>query len=238
MINGQKILAIIPARGGSKSVPRKNIKILAGKPLLAWSIEEANKSQYIDRLVLSSEDAEIISIAREWGCEVPFIRPADLARDETPGVTPVLHAIHAIEGQYDYIVLLQPTSPLRTVDDIDACIRYCIQEGAPVCVSVCAVDVSPYWMYTFNEHNRLTPLMQSKSLIERRQNLPPVYKLNGAVYVARTDYLLKEKHFITDETIAYIMPDERSWDIDNEIDFLICALLKSKSLLTSPGLID
>jgi len=230
MIGDLKVLGIIPARGGSKTVPRKNLKLLAGKPLIAWTIEEAHKSQYIDRLIFSSEDTEIIRVAQEWGCEVLFVRPAHLAEDETPGIEPVIHAINAIGEKYDYIVLLQPTSPLRTVNDIDDCIRYCIQEAAPVCVSVYAVDKSPYWMYTLNEHQKIFPLIQAYHSIERRQDLPPVYALNGAVYVAQTDYLLREKSFISEETRAYIMPAERSLDIDNEMDFIYCELMKTRLL--------
>ncbi|MDD3363416.1 MAG: acylneuraminate cytidylyltransferase family protein [Syntrophomonas sp.] len=227
MIDGQKVLGIIPARGGSKTIPRKNLKLLAGKPLIAWTIEEAHKSQYIDRLVFSSEDAEIIRVAKEWGCEAPFVRPAHLAEDETPGIEPVIHAINSIREKYDYIVLLQPTSPLRTVNDIDDCISCCIQEAAPVCVSVSVVNKSPYWMYTLNEHQKIFPLMQIEHSIERRQDLPPVYELNGAVYVAQTDYLLREKSFIGDKTLAYIMPADRSRDIDNEMDFIYCEIIKS-----------
>jgi N-acylneuraminate cytidylyltransferase len=227
MYRGKSILAIIPARGGSKGIPRKNLRELAGKPLIAWTIEEAKKSQYIDRCILSSEDDEIIKVAQEWGCEVPFVRPAELTQDDTPGIQPVIHAINAIEEKYDYIVLLQPTSPLRTVNDIDNCIHHCIQADAPVCASVCAVDKSPYWMYTLNEGTKLCPLIQVGSCIERRQDLPAIYELNGAVYVAKPDYLLKDKSFIREDTLAYIMPADRSWDIDNEIDFLICALIKS-----------
>jgi len=117
MIDNNMVLGIISARGGSKGIPRKNIKLLAGKPLIAWTIEEAQKSQYLDRLILSSEDMEIISTAQSWGCEVPFIRPAELARDDTPGIDPVIHALHQLAEQYDYVMLLQPTSPLRTVED-------------------------------------------------------------------------------------------------------------------------
>jgi len=227
MIDGQKVLGIIPARGGSKTIPRKNLRLLAGKPLIAWTIEEAQKSQYIDRLILSSEDAETIRVAKEWGCEVPFVRPAHLAEDETPGIEPVIHAIKNIGEMYDYIVLLQPTSPLRSVNDIDGCISCCLEEAVPVCVSVSVVDKSPYWMYILNDHQRLFPLMQSNHSIERRQELPPVYTLNGAVFVAQTDFLLKEKSFITEETLAYIMPAERSWDIDDEMDFICCEMIKN-----------
>jgi N-acylneuraminate cytidylyltransferase len=230
MIEGRKIIGIIPARGGSKTLPRKNLKILAGKPLIAWTIEEAHKSQYLDRVILSSEDAEIIAVAKEWACEVPFIRPVELASDETPGIEPVIHAISVIEEDYDYIVLLQPTSPLRTTKDIDDCIRYCVREDAPFCVSVTLVDKHPFWMHTLSEDQRLRVLIPTGSLVDRRQDLPPVYIPNGAIYVAKTDYLLKEKRFITKETLAYIMPEERSWDIDNQLDYLFCALLMERKL--------
>lgn len=226
MINNNKVLGIIPARGGSKGIPRKNIKLLAGKPLIAWTIEEAKKSQYLDRLILSSEDTEIITTAKSWGCEAPFVRPAELARDDTPGIEPVIHALHQLGEHYDYVVLLQPTSPLRTVEDIDGCIRYCFQEGAPACVSVSLIDKHPYWMYTLDEHHRLYPLFPVAQSIQRRQDLPPLYIENGAVYVAQKDFLLNRKSFTTEETLAYIMPPERSWDIDNESDFYYCSLLK------------
>ncbi len=226
MINNNKVLGIIPARGGSKGIPRKNIKLLAGKPLIAWTIEEAKKSQYLDRLILSSEDTEIITTAKSWGCEAPFVRPAELARDDTPGIEPVIHALHQLDEHYDYIVLLQPTSPLRTVEDIDCCIRYCLQEAAPACISVSLTDKHPYWMHTIDEHQRLHPLLPTAQSIQRRQDLPPIYIENGAVYVAQKDFILNMKSFTTEETLAYIMPSERSCDIDNESDFYYCSLLK------------
>ena len=226
MIDNNMVLGIISARGGSKGIPRKNIKLLAGKPLIAWTIEEAQKSQYLDRLILSSEDMEIISTAQSWGCEVPFIRPAELARDDPPGIDPVIHALHQLAEQYDYVMLLQPTSPLRTVEDIDGCIRYCIQEGAPACISVSLTDKHPYWMHTIDERHRLHPFLPTARSIQRRQDLPPVYLENGAVYIAQKGFLLNKKSFTAEETLAYIMPPERSWDIDNESDFYYCSLLK------------
>lgn len=234
MINGQKVLGIIPARGGSKTIPRKNLKIMAGKPLIAWTIAEAQKSKYLDRLILSSEDPEIIEMAQKLGCEVPFVRPVELAQDDTPGIEPVIHAINNIGEKYDYIVLLQPTSPLRTANDIDDCIGFCNAEDAAICVSVCEADQSPYWMYTLNDKQRLYPLMPEGSSVQRRQDLPKVYVENGAIYMAKTDYLLTTKNFITEGTLAYIMPTERSWDIDTEIDFLFCELIIS--LLLGPVL--
>lgn len=218
-----KILAIIPARGGSKGVPRKNIHELAGKPLIAWTIEEAKKSKYIDRLILSSEDDEIIEVAKKYGCEVPFKRPIELAQDDTLGIDPVLHAIEQCPG-YDYVVVLQPTSPLRTVEDIDGCIEKLISSGVDFCVSVTEPEKSPYWMYTL-ENNQMAPLLPQETLIARRQDLPKCYSLNGAIYVARINSFIEEKSFITTNTMAYVMSQERSFDIDTIVDFKICEYL-------------
>lgn len=215
-----KILAIIPARGGSKGVPRKNIRDLAGKPLIAWTIEEAKKSKYITRLILSSDDEEIIKIAKHYDCEVPFVRPMEFSQDDTPGIAPVLHAIEKCPG-YDYVVLLQPTSPLRTVEDIDNCIDYILKEQAEFFVSVTETEKTPYWMYTVEDKN-LKPLMNQENLITRRQDSPKVYVLNGAIYVARVDSLVKAKTFLTKDTRAFVMPNERSFDIDNELDMIVC----------------
>lgn len=221
MINGKKVLAIIPARGGSKGVPRKNICLLAGKPLLAWTIDEAKKSKYIDRLILSSEDEEIIQEALKFGCEVPFVRPSELALDNTPGIEPVIHAIGMLEAYYDYIVLLQPTSPLRKAKDIDGCIQHCLMKGAPACVSVTEAQQSPYWMYRLDDDIKLKPFVQNCDKINRRQDLPKLYVLNGAVYVAESRFIKENKSFLTEETIGYIMSKENSVDIDNAMDFLI-----------------
>jgi N-acylneuraminate cytidylyltransferase len=227
MIQGSSILAIIPARGGSKGVPRKNLREIAGKPLIAWAIEAGRKSQYIDRLILSSEDPEIIRIAQSWGCEVPFVRPAELARDETPGIDPVLHALSALPERYDYIVLLQPTSPLRLAEDIDGCVETCLRHHAFACITVNEVDQHPLWMYRLDDSRHLVPLIDGKSLPDRRQDLPKVYILNGAVYVAQTAWLQQQRTFLTAETVAHIMPRERSLDVDTELDLKICASLIS-----------
>lgn len=223
-----KILAIIPARGGSKGIPRKNIQELAGMPLIAWTIEEAKKSKYIDRLILSSEDDEIIEVAKQFGCEVPFKRPIELAQDDTPGIDPVLHAIEQCSG-YDYTVLLQPTSPLRTVEDIDACIEKILASDADFCVSVTESEKSPYWMYTV-EGEKMVPLLQQDTLVTRRQDLPKAFAINGAVYVGQINKLLEVKSFLTEGTVAYIMSQEKSFDIDTIFDFKICEILMRDKL--------
>lgn len=228
MIHGKTVLAIIPARGGSKGIPRKNIRNLAGKPLIAWTIEEANKSKHIDRLILSSEDEEIIAVANAWGCETPFVRPAELAQDDTPGIKPVIHAISILPDKYDYVLLLQPTSPFRSVADIDGCIEYCIQMDAKACVSVTEPEKSPYWMYLLDEKDRLHPLIETFENVDRRQDLPKVYALNGALYVANCAWLLNTGKFISAATIAYKMHKERSVDIDSDADFRFAEFLMNR----------
>lgn len=228
MIAGKKVLAIVPARGGSKGVPRKNIRDLAGKPLIAWSILAGRGSKYVDRLIVSTEDEEIAEVARRCGAEVPFLRPAHLAKDDTPGIDPVLHALEELPG-YDYVVLLQPTSPLRDSGDIDGCLELCLSTGASGCVSVTEPDKSPYWMYTVAGDGTMRPLLELERAT-RRQDLPKVWALNGAVYVARVEGLCAERSFLTADTRAYLMPKERSADIDTEIDLAVAALLLQQKL--------
>jgi CMP-N,N'-diacetyllegionaminic acid synthase len=224
MIDGKRVLAIIPARGGSKGVARKNIRTVAGKPLIAWTIAVAQKSKYIDRLILSSEDAEIIQVAKDLGCEAPFVRPAALAQDETPGIDPVLHALEQLPG-FDLVVLLQATSPLRNTQDIDACLEHCLKNKANVCVTLTQAEPSPYLMYTVTAEHRLQPVLPSAGSFARRQDLPPVSVLNGAIYVADCSWLKVNKKFITPETLGYLMPRQRSLDIDTETDLLLAGLI-------------
>lgn len=206
MYQGKSILTIIPARGGSKGVPRKNIKLLAGKPLIAWTIEEAKKSQFIDTCIVSTEDEEIKAVAEQWGGNVPFMRPAELAQDDTPGIEPVLHAIKMLPG-YDFVVLLQVTSPLRTVEDIDGAIAYCLDNGSESCVSVTEAEHSPYWMYRMDDQKHLQPILEiEKEESYQRQKLPKVYQLNGAVYVASIDFVQRRKDFVEEDTLGYRMP--------------------------------
>ncbi len=226
MLDSKKVLALIPARGGSKAVPGKNIKLLGGKPLIAWTIEAAKGSRYIDRLILSSDDSKIISVARAWGCEVPFTRPAELATDDAPGIAPVLHAVSTIEESYDYLVLLQPTSPFRTTDDIDKTIELCILNHAVACVSVTKSAKHPAWMYYLSPNNQLSPFFQDREAAATRQQLPPVYALNGAVYITETTFLLDKKILVPpNQALGYPMPEERSFDIDTPFDFKLCDLI-------------
>ena len=228
MIAGQKVLGVIPARGGSKGVPRKNIRIVGGKPLIAWTIEQAQKSRYIDRLIVSSEDPEIIRVAQEWGCEAPFVRGEVLAADDAPGIAPVLEAIERVGG-YEWVVLLQPTSPLRAASDIDGCLELCSARKANACVSVSVASQHPYWVYALRADDRLEPYVRTAEPAARRQNLPAAYVLNGAVYTARCKWLRNTKEFVNDETVGFVMPSERSLDIDTPLDIEIAELLLGKT---------
>jgi N-acylneuraminate cytidylyltransferase len=228
----KKVLAVIPARGGSKGVPRKNIRPLAGKPLIGWTIEAANDATLIDRVIVSTDDLEIAEVARTLGAEVPFLRPAGLASDAASGMEPIVHAIHELQG-FEYVVLLQPTSPLRNGNDIDAAIAMCTNEGAFSCVSVSEVKERPEYCYFMDKSGRISSVLPNIEQVVRRQNLPPVYCLNGAIYVAKISWFLTHKTFITEETRAWVMPRERSIDIDDTYDFELAEYEIGKGLRKS-----
>jgi len=230
MYQQYSILAIIPARGGSKGVPRKNLRTVAGKSLLAWTIEAAQQSAYLDRCILSSEDAEIIAEAKNCRCEVPFSRPAILAEDDTPGIAPILHALDSLAETYDYVMVLQPTSPLRTAEDIDAAIQLCLDKQANACVSVTQPKHHPFWSFRLETTQQLRPLFDE--LPVNRQALPHTVSLNGAIYLATPTFIRQQHGFISHETLAYQMPAARSLDVDTEVDLQLCeCLLKHTNAL-------
>lgn len=227
MIEGRSVLAVIPARGGSKTLPRKNVLPVLGRPLLAWTADEARKSAYIDRMALSSEDPEILAVGRDLGLDIPFPRPAELATDIATTDQVLLHLLERVTG-YDLLVLLQVTSPLRLAADIDGCLETCVRRDAPACVSVTVPDRSPYLYRAMDQAGRLRPLLGDSCAVRRRQELPPAYVLNGAVYVARTAYYREHGSFLTPDTLGYVMPPERSLDIDTELDLAIMRLLAER----------
>ena len=225
MIDKKYILAVIPARGGSKGLPRKNILALAEKPLIAWSIEAAKGSKYIDRLILSSEDKTIIKIARDYGCEVPFIRPANLATDQASTINVLKHAMENITGKYHLLVLLQPTSPLRISKDIDNAIELLIKKKANSVISVVKTDHPPDWSAPLNNDMNMKYFVEKTILGKRRQDYPDFYRINGAVYVVEIAFFLRSMSFFGEGTYAYKMPKSRSIDIDSLIDFKIAEVL-------------
>jgi len=218
MIDGKRVLGLITARGGSKGVPRKNLYPLDGKPLLEWTVDAAKASRYLDRLVLTSDDPEIIAMALELGCEAPFVRPADLADDEASSVDVAIHAFDQLAETYDYLALLQPTSPFRTAEDIDACIHLIGERGAMSCTSVYMASIPPTWIYTLDQDQIMTPIFSNRPETTRRQVQPQAYCTNGAIFVVDIAWFRQCRCFIDPATIAYVMPAERSIDIDGEID--------------------
>ena len=230
MIGEARVLAVVAARGGSKGLPVKNLADVGGRPLIAWSIDAGRASRYIDRLILSTDDAAIAAAGRRLGCEVPFLRPAELASDDARIEDGLIHALDAVGESFDLLVLLQPTSPLRLGADIDGCIEQCAQGDTPACVSVCEPSNSPYWMVRLDAADRLSALYPDWFDSPRRQELPTVYAQNGAVYVARVPWFRRHRTFFAAETRGYVLPPERSVDVDSQLDLWLAeACLRQRS---------
>ncbi len=225
-----EVLGLVVARGGSKRIPRKNLAMLAGKPLLAWTIEVALESTRIGRLVLSTEDEEVARVGEEWGAEVPFVRPRDLSRDETPAGDVLLHALDWLSSHEDYrpdyAMLLQPTSPLRIAFDITDSIELAEDREAEAVVSVVPVSQYPHWMKTVLEDGRLAEFTrETGEEVIQPQDLPQVYALNGAIYLVDPGVYREKRTFFSGRTYAYIMPQERSLDIDTPWDLHLAELI-------------
>ena len=220
MIGGRSVLGVITARGGSRGLPGKNLRPLAGRPLIAWTISAGQASMFIDRLILSSDDAAIIEVARNEGCEVPFRRAPALSDDHATSIDVVLDASDRVPG-YEIIVLLQPTSPLRTATDIDDTLELMRSEKAPSALSVCEAPCHPWLIFGRDAQSRLSAFApRPEGAGARRQDFPPAYQVNGAVYAAELAWLRQEREFFrAGETVAFEMPSERSVDIDTLEDF-------------------
>lgn len=222
-----KRLAVIPARGGSKGIPGKNLVDLGGRPLLAWTVRVAMDSGCLDRIVVSTDDPTIAEAARSAGAEVPFLRPAELARDDTPTL-PVVHQVAETlrTGGWDadVIVVLQPTSPFRTATDIrdGMALRERIQ--ADVVVSVVESESHPAWSFTLSQDGRLLPFLDG-NLPTRRQDLVPAFRPNGALYILTRRHLESGEGFYCGKAIAFVMPPERSLDIDTPWDLRLARLI-------------
>lgn len=228
MNNGGKILGIIPARGGSKGLPGKNILPLLGKPLILWTIEQAFLSRYLDKIIVSTEDEEIAEIVKKNGAEVPFIRPVELATDHAKGIDVVIHAIDWFEtnkNYFDMVMLLQPTSPLRTSQDIDNAVECLFLKKAKGVVSICETEHPPLWSNSLPADGCMKDFLRPEILNKNRQEIQVFYRINGAIYLADCNYLKSQKSFFGKETYAYVMPKERSIDIDTDIDFKFAEFL-------------
>ena len=222
MIDGKKVLALIPARGGSKGIKQKNIKKLCGKPLIAYSIIEALKSQYIDRTIVSTDDETIANISRKYGANVPFRRSKELASDDARTIDVILDAVRRMQDdgeKFDILILLQPTSPLRTVEDIDNALERFIAVKAKGVVSVSLVDDHPILIRKVDRDGGLVHVLGMNSSC-RRQDMDLFYRVNGCIYINRIDQLNGETS-LNDNPVGYIMEKSHSVDIDELKDFAL-----------------
>jgi len=224
-----KVLSLILARGGSKRLPNKNILELAGKPLIAWSIEASLSSKCVSRTIVSSDDDRILSIAESYGAET-VIRPEHLATDIASSEEAMMHAVKSIGGNFDYIVLLQPTSPLRTSTNIDNAFGAMLNTGATGLISVYECDNSILKAFTINNDGFLNGIHSNKVPFMRKQDLPATYMSNGAIYIIKADYFLQTGQLYSEYTIPYLMSSSESIDIDTAEDLeRACEYIKEKN---------
>jgi len=225
MKNKLNILGVITARGGSKGIPGKNIKMLGGKPLIAYTVEVAKKSNLITDLIISTDDEKIADIAKQYGVEVPFMRPKELAEDNTPHLPVMQHAISFMEDKlgivFDYVVILQPTSPFRTIEDIDETLQKLISQDADSAVSLVEIESREHPIKAKKvEGDEVLPYCMEEKEGTRRQDLPVAYKRSSAVYAMRRDLVIKDNKIFGDNIVGHIVPKERSIDIDEPFDWL------------------
>jgi CMP-N-acetylneuraminic acid synthetase len=222
MIDNKRLLAIIPARGGSKRLPRKNILYLSGKPVISWTIQAALKSKYIDRTIVSTNDIETANISKDYGADVPFLRPDSLATGTATSVDTILHSINAINDNYDYILILQPTSPLRTYEHIDAAVELFLDKKADSIISVCEAEHPTKWINSLPSDLSMINFIHHTEQSKRSQDFIKEYIINGAIYLIRVDTFVKTMTFFPENSYAYIMDRESSIDIDTEYDLKLC----------------
>jgi CMP-N-acetylneuraminic acid synthetase len=234
MLKNKKVLAIIPARGGSKRLPGKNIKNLLGKPLIAWTIEQAKKSKYIDKLIVSTDDKEIAEISKKYGAEVPFLRPKELAKDDSPTADAVFHTLAWFKSkgdQYDVLVLLEPTSPLRKNEDVDKAIELFFKnyDKADSLVSVGKIQLENPFLAKKIENGYVKPLIKTNECGFQKQQLVEAYFPYGVIYLSKVDAYRKHKTFYQQRTIPYFIERWQNYEIDDIYDFIcVEAILKQK----------
>ncbi|HEY0600923.1 acylneuraminate cytidylyltransferase family protein [Brevundimonas sp.] len=216
MIGDRRVLAIVPARGGSQRLIAKNARPLAGRPMVAWTLEAARDSALIDHLVVSTDDPAVAAAAAEMGWPPPFMRPDHLSGATASVIDAIEHALEEVGGRWDYVVLLQPTSPLRTAGDIDQAIRLCDETGAPAVIGVSPLPKPPGFYGRVDAAGRYTP---------GGVDLDRTVVINGAVYVGRPDILMRDRTFQSEGARAYSMPAERGWDVDTPAEFAVCEAL-------------
>lgn len=228
------IVGFIFARGGSKGVPRKNIRLLAGKPLIAYAIETAFQSEFIDRIVVSTDDQEIAQVARDYGAEVPFLRPKELAQDNSPEWLAWRHAIHVLNEidtgkQLDVFVSIPTTAPLRAVEDVDNTIKIFLESDADIVITIKKAGRHPSFnMVTLDEKNYAKLVLPLDKGITRRQDAPLVYDITTVAYVGNPKFIMESNNIFKGKVKAAIIPEERGLDIDTELDFQFAEFLMSK----------
>lgn len=226
-------LGVIPARGGSLRLPKKNVLDFVGKPLIGWTIEAALKSRYINQVVVSTENVEIAEISITCGANVPFMRPKELSADSVHPAEVVKHAVNYYineqKKEFEYVLMLQPTSPLRDEHDIDRAIEFLYSKQADAVISVCEVAHSPLWYNTLPENLSMKNFLRDDLKSKMSQDLPTYYRLNGAIYICKVQKLLEEgSFFLKDNIFAFVMDTTKSVDIDSVIDFKLVEVLKAR----------
>lgn len=233
MLKGKSFLAIVPARAGSKRLPGKNTLSLSGKPLVTWSITAAQNSKYIDDILVSTDSLDVVEAAKACQVQVPFMRPPELSNDTASSTDVIRHALQFYKNEksqeFDFLVLLQPTSPLRTAEDIDKAIELLMAKNAAAVVSVCPMDHSPLWANTLPPDHSLAGFLREEVKGVRSQDLPTYYRINGAIYICDTNRFLAEGSlFLKDSIYAYPMPIESSTDIDTAEDLALAEFFISR----------
>lgn len=237
MINKKPVVAIIPARGGSKGLPGKNIKDFCGKPLIVWTIEAALQSRFIDKVIVSTDNHEIAKIAKQSGALVPFIRPTHLATDETPSIDVIKHALNFCAEKnelfFEYTIMLEATSPLRVAEDIDEAFMQLI--ASPYAESIVGISRSeaqnPAFLVTRDSKNLITGYRDSAMKVIRRQDIESVYFFEGSLYISETTVLCKKNTFYHDKTLGYEFPKWKSLEIDDLDDFLMAETIMKHRIL-------
>lgn len=239
-----RVLAVVAARGGSKGLPGKNIRPLAGRPLVAWSVAAALGAECVSRVIVSTDDDRIADAARAAGADVPFMRPAHLAIDTASSMDVVFHALDTLEAEgqrFDYILLLEPTSPLTEASDVDAAFAALLAagQGADAIIGVSEVGAThPEYDVVRSPEGLIKPFqLTSFSQLRRRQEIPSLYFLDGSLYLSRVEALRERGSFCHDRTLGYVMPKWKSFEVDDLVDFIcIEALLANRVTLKSVGL--
>lgn len=227
MFGNKRFIAIIPARGGSKRLHKKNSLLLHGKPLISWTIEAAQKSKFVDEIVVSTDDDEILDIAIEQSVKT-IVRPSELATDVAPTIDVIKHVLSKYTN-FDYVILLQPTSPLRTSEHIDQAIDFLMVQGADSVVSVCKTEHNPLWSNVLPQDRRMDLFIRNEIRNVRSQDLPQYFRLNGAIYICIKDRLLSEQSFVLPSNcFGFEMDVESSVDIDTMLDFEFASFLMEK----------